>query len=260
MSKINISTSFNIDLEFEGALFHLRMFAWIIDLLLQIFYLIIVSNVFDFNKMSYSSAWALEWIIMLPVLTYHLVCELFWNGQSVGKKLLGLRVVNDNGGKASFSQYMIRWLLRSSDISLFILILSIIFGLTESLKAGWIAVLMFIADLILIATSKEGKRLGDFAAGSMLINIKPKGELEDTVFMEVEESYLPLFPQVMRLSDRDINTVKGILDTGRKIGNYQMVENASIRIKNVLAIDTPLSAFDFLDTLLKDYNYLSTKG
>lgn len=264
MSKINISTSFNIDLEFEGALFHIRMFAWIIDFLLQLFYLIIAFNFFGkIAGNSFSSGydmWAMQLVILLPVFTYHLFCETLWNGQSVGKRLLGLRVVNDNGGKASFGQYMIRWLLRSSDLTMPIIILAMLFGGVEILKALWVTVLMFIADLILIATSKQGKRLGDLAAGTMLINVKPKGELEDTVFMEVEESYVPLFPQVMRLSDRDINTVKGILDTGRKIGNYQMVENASIRIKNVLAIDTSLSAFDFLDTLLKDYNYLSTKG
>lgn len=265
MSKINVSTSFNIDLEFEGALFHVRMFAWIIDFLLQVFYLIIAFNIAGsiFSNSFLNSGydvWAMQLVIMLPVFTYHLVCETFRNGQSVGKRLLGLRVVNDNGGKASFGQYMIRWLLRSSDLTLPLIIIAILFGDMNVLKALWITVLMFIADLILIATNKQGKRLGDLAAGTMLINVKPRGGLEDTVFMEVEESYLPLFPQVMRLSDRDINTIKGILDTGRKIGNFQMVENASLRIKNVLAIETSLSSFDFLDTLLKDYNYLSTKG
>ncbi|MCC6286592.1 MAG: RDD family protein [Chitinophagaceae bacterium] len=263
MSKINISTSFNIDLEFEGAQFHVRMFAWILDFILQVFYLIIVSNLFGlFSGIATSGydIWAFRWLIMLPVFTYHLFCEILWNGQSVGKRLLGLRVVNDNGGKASLGQYMIRWLLRSSDLTLPLIILAMMFGDMGILKALWITVLMFIADLILIGTTKQGKRLGDLAAGTMLINVKPKGNLEETIFMEVEQSYTAQFPQVMRLSDRDINTIKGIIDTGRKIGNYQMVENASLRIKNVLGIETTLSPFDFLDTLLKDYNYLSTKG
>jgi hypothetical protein len=98
------------------------------------------------------------------------------------------------------------------------------------------------------------------AAGTLLIKANPKGNLEDTIFMEVSDSYVPVFPQVMRLSDRDINTIKGILDTGRQTGHIQMVENASVRVKNVLAIQSTMPAFDFLDTLLKDYNYLSTKG
>src|SRR6185312_7043135 len=118
--------------------------------------------------------------------------------------------------------------------------------------------IMFIADLIIIGTSRQGKRLGDLAAGTMLINAKPKGDITDTIFMEVADNYVPFFPQVMRLSDRDINTIKGILDSGRRSGNSLMVENASLRVKNVLAINDQMPAFDFLDTLLKDYNYLST--
>lgn len=268
MSKIYIPTNFNIDLEFQSAPFHIRMFAWIIDFVLQIFYLMVAFKIYGSITSGRSSnnggnqydIWAMQLIIMLPVFTYHLLCETFWNGQSIGKKILSIRVVNDNGGKASASQYIIRWLLRSSDLSIPVIIISILFGIGGILKVLWITAIMFIADLILIGTTKQNKRLGDLAAGTMLINTKTKGNLADTIFMEVEDSYVPVYPQVMRLSDRDINTIKGILDTGRKIGNVQMVENASMRVKTVLAINDTKPAFDFLDTLLKDYNYLSTKN
>jgi uncharacterized RDD family membrane protein YckC len=268
MSKIYIPTNFNIDLEFESAPFHIRMFAWIIDFVLQILYIIVAFNIYNSVTSGRSSSgsgaqydlWAMQLIIMLPVFTYHLFCEIFWNGQSLGKKLLSIRVVNDNGGKASASQYMIRWLLRSSDLTIPIVIISILFGMGDILKVLWITAIMFISDLILIGTTSQNKRLGDLAAGTMLINTKPKGNFADTIFMEVADSYVPVFPQVMRLSDRDINTIKGILDTGRRIGNVQMVENASMRVKTVLAIDNAMGPFDFLDTLLKDYNYLSTKN
>ena len=268
MSKIYIPTNFNIDLEFESAPFHMRMFAWIIDFVLQVFYLIAAYRIYfsviagkaQTDGEDGTTGFAMYWIIWLPVLTYNLICETFWNGQSIGKKLLSIRVVNDNGGKASFSQYVIRWLLRSSDLSIPIVVIAIFLGITGILKILWITAIMFIADLILIGTTKQNKRLGDLAAGTMLINTKAKGNLADTIFMEVEDSYVPLYPQVMRLSDRDINTIKSILDTGRKIGNVQMVENASMRVKTVLAINDTMPAFDFLDTLLKDYNYLSTKN
>ncbi|MFT3702328.1 MAG: RDD family protein [Agriterribacter sp.] len=263
MSKISIPTNFNIDLEFEATPFHIRMFSWIIDLVLLILYWIVAANLYGSimgSGMGGYDMWAVQLLILVPLYLYHLVCEVVFNGQSLGKKLLGIRVVNDNGGKASFSQYMIRWLLRSSDLMIPIILILIILRNSEYLKVLWITVVMFIADLILIGTNKYGKRLGDLAAGTMLIMAKPKGNIEDTIFMEVEDSYIPAFPQVMRLSDRDINTIKGILDTGRKIGNAEMVENAAVRVKNVLAIQDQMSAFDFLDTLLKDYNYLSTKN
>jgi uncharacterized RDD family membrane protein YckC len=268
MSKILIPTTFNIDLEFESAAFHVRMFAWILDFVLQVFYIILSFYAFYYimshRDLSESGSgydlWSIQLLIMLPVFTYHLLCEVFWNGQSVGKKLLGLRVVNDNGGKASVGQYILRWLLRSSDLSIPVIIIASLFANASVLKALWITVLMFIADLILIATSQQGKRLGDLAAGTMVIRAKNKGSLEDTIFMEVADDYVPVYPQVMRLSDRDINTIKGIADNGFKSGNMLMLENAAARVKKVLAIEDEMPAHDFLNTLLKDYNYLSTKA
>lgn len=265
MGKIFIPTSFNIDLEFESAPFHTRMIAWIIDFVLQVFYIMIAYKIYASAAGNYAGnisghdMWALQLMILLPVFTYHFFCELFWNGQSVGKKLLGIKVVNDNGGKASPAQYMIRWLLRSSDLSVPVIIIAIVFGWVGALKALWITTLLFIADLVLVAVHKKSKRLGDLAAGTLLIRANPKGSLEDTIFMETDDNYVPFFPQVMRLSDRDVNIIKGILDTGRKTGHTQMVENTSERVKQVLAIQSTMPAPDFLETLLKDYNYLSTK-
>lgn len=267
MGKINIPTSFNIDIEFETAPFHVRMFAWIIDFFLLVFYIIVAYNIYDavagkedFSPRNAYDRWSIDLLIMLPVLTYHLFCELLWNGQSVGKRLLGLRVVNDNGGKASPGQYIIRWLLRSADLTIPIIVIAMLLGIVWILKALLVTSLMFVADVILMAVHKASKRLGDLAAGTMLIKTNPKGNLEDTIFMEVADNYVPVFPQVMRLSDRDVNTIKGILDSGRKMGHYQMVESASERVKNVLAIESTMPAFDFLDTLLKDYNYISTQN
>jgi hypothetical protein len=61
----------------------------------------------------------------------------------------------------------------------------------------------------------------------------------------------------MQLSDRDINALKGILDTARKQNDYNLAERAAEKIKSHLHIETSMSAFDFLEILLKDYNYLS---
>ena len=83
--------------------------------------------------------------------------------------------------------------------------------------------------------------------------------MEETVFVEVADNYVPVFPQIMKLSDKDINAIKGILDTARKKGDFNLAAMAGEKIKSHLMIDTPMPPFDFLDTLLKDYNYLSVK-
>ena len=102
MGMIKVATSFNIDLEFEIPEFHRRLFAWMIDVLLQYIYIRIASDIFF--KATYSdiytedgqyNMWDLQWMLFLPPLLYHPVCEMLMNGQSLGKKVIGLRVVSE---------------------------------------------------------------------------------------------------------------------------------------------------------------------
>ena len=56
MSIIQIATPFNIDLEFEIAEFHKRLFAYIIDFFVLVIYLMIMKNLYygGFNRVSAS--------------------------------------------------------------------------------------------------------------------------------------------------------------------------------------------------------------
>jgi hypothetical protein len=129
---------------------------------------------------------------------------------------------------------------------------------TEAVLLILAVVGFFIADIILVVSSKKGQRIGDLLAKTILIRTQTKGDIEDTVFIEVADSYVPSYPQIMQLSDRDINSIKSILETARKRGDYLMAESAAAKIKAHLNIETNMAAFDFLDVLLKDYNFLST--
>ncbi|MCG7860258.1 hypothetical protein MD537_24975, partial [Flavihumibacter sediminis] len=68
-----------------------------------------------------------------------------------------------------------------------------------------------------------------------------------------------VFPGVMKLSDRDMNTIKQVLLYTRKRPGDPVLERVAYKIKMALKIETDLSAENFLQTLLKDYNYLSRK-
>lgn len=51
------------------------------------------------------------------------------------------------------------------------------------------------------------------AAGTVIVNTKSALTVADTVFMQINGlDYKVMFPEVMRLSDRDINTIKGGFD------------------------------------------------
>src|SRR5262249_4036863 len=117
----------------------------------------------------------------------------------------------------------------------------------------------FVADIILVVSTKKSQRIGDILAHTILIRTNTRASIEETVFQEVADSYTPSFPEIMRLSDKDINAIKSILETAKRKGDYAMAGTASEKIKAHLKIDSQMSPFDFLEVLLKDYNYLSVK-
>lgn len=266
MSVIRVTTSFNLDIDFVAPAFHKRLFAWMIDLFILIFYLIIANKVLQGIQSTVSNdddnrynMWAVGLVMILPFFMYHPVSEVLMNGQSIGKKLMGLQVVNENGGKPSISQYIIRWLIRTSDYTVLIIIIyapyMAFYGLQFFYALGG-SLLLFVADIILV-NSRKHQRLGDLLAHTIVIDIKQRPSIDDTIFQHVEEHYTPSFPQVMQLSDRDINSLKSILDAAKKRSDFELAAQASEKIKSHLKIETSMSPFDFLEILLKDYNYLS---
>lgn len=263
MSVIRIMTNFNIELEFPAAPFHRRLVAWIIDIIILYIYgrlAIEVLKWFASHDME-KTTWAVFVLLLIPFLSYHFICEATMNGQSFGKKIMGIRVVNENGGQPSIGQFVIRWLIRTSDLMAVVIIIlapfAVQMGNTEFLWNMAIPMGLFFTDIILVNASKKNQRLGDILAHTLLILASQKHSIQDTVFLNIADNYKPSFPQVMQLSDRDMNSLKGILDTARKRGDFNLAAMASEKIKNHLKIETQLSPFDFLEVLLKDYNYLS---
>jgi uncharacterized RDD family membrane protein YckC len=268
MAAIKVPTSFNIDLEFEIPEFYRRLFALLIDIVILFCYYKIAFEIFkliasgaDFRDADTGyNLQAVAIVIFLPLLVYHVVLEITMNGQSIGKKIMALRVVNENGGRASVSQFLIRWLLR--DIWFLFLFAVGVSGADSSPESVFIilaVIAYFITEIVLVVSSKKSQRLGDILARTILIRTNRQASIEETVFQEVADDYTPSFPQIMRLSDRDINAIKSILETARKKGDLDMAAAASGKIKAHLKIDSGMSPFEFLDILLKDYNYLSVK-
>jgi uncharacterized RDD family membrane protein YckC len=268
MSTIRIATNFNIDLDFEAAPFHRRFLAWVVDVLVVIFYAIILAKVFnwiqrdDFGDEGDNFLRSLFlFLLIVPPGLYHLICEILMKGQSIGKRITGIRVVNENGGRVAISQIIIRWLIRTSDFMALVILIyapsAVERNDNEFMFQASAAMILLVLDVILVNASKKRQRLGDMLAHTILIRTRQEGTIDETIFTEVSNTYTPSFPQVMQLSDRDINALKGILDTAKRRHDYAMAEMASEKIKNHLKIQTPLSPFEFLEILLKDYNYLS---
>ena len=260
MSTVQINTAFNVGLDFEIAPFHKRLLAYLIDFALLAIYLFgmkyLLYELFNLSREKSSGFDIL--IISLPMLFYSLLTELLLNGQTFGKKLMQIRVISLEGGEPTFGQFILRWItkffewpflfgyLYASSVALFL----------YALYTGFFGVAVVIAILV----SKKSQRLGDMAAGTVVVDAKTSMSVNDTIFIAVNATnYKPLFPEVMRLSDNDINTIKTVLTQAKKNHNHDICMRIEYKVKDVLKIESKLSSTDFLEKLLEDYNYLATK-
>lgn len=123
----------------------------------------------------------------------------------------------------------------------------------------FITLMLGIFVVIIIAMTDRNQRLGDLAAGTVVVNARTSLNINDTIFMNVQSpGYQVVFPEVMRLSDRDINTIQSVLKQSYKYGD-EIAGKVSARVQEVLHITTKLPPQEFLEKLMEDYNYLATQ-
>jgi len=241
MANIKIPTSFNIDLEFETANLFQRFLAWLIDVFIRIVYLIALSYTIANFRMGETGSYLVYFFFgALPMMLYYLVLEIIMNGQTPGKLILNIRVRNMQGGQPGISQHLIRWMFR----------------LIET------PVLLFngLIPLISVLRSPYDQRLGDIVAGTIVVSTKSKGSLSETIFRDMSQvEYTPRFPQILKLSDRDMNKIKTLMDQAIRLNNQELTARVAYRVRDVLEIQTDMLPAEFLETVLNDYNYYTTR-
>jgi uncharacterized RDD family membrane protein YckC len=236
--KVQIQTTQNVDIEYDLAGIGERVGAGVIDMLIQIGYvvgvIIIATSVLSSSDLDSDFMTIVMVVLYLPLFFYHLLCEIFLNGQSFGKKAVSIKVVRTDGTQPGISAYLLRWLI----------------GLIETspLSFGMIAI-------ITILVNGKGQRLGDIAAGTTVVKIKPAVTLDQTIFAQVDEDYTPTFHQVTRLSDQDVATIKEVLESREQRDNPVVLGTLVRKVKEVLGVESDMTPVKFLRTVIKDYNY-----
>lgn len=260
MATVQINTAFNVGLDFEIAPFHKRLLAYAIDFALLLVYLYTIKFfLYDVIKLDSEAAVGLDIIIVtLPMLFYSFITELLLNGQTIGKKIMYIRVISLEGGEPTIGQYLLRWITKFFEWPF-------LFGYLYAVPIASFAYALYtcflgIVVIIVILITQKNQRLGDLAAGTVLVDAKTNLSVADTIFINVNtNNYKVTFNEVMRLSDNDINTIKNVLTQAQKNHNHDICMRVEYKIKEVLKITSTLSSIDFLEKLLEDYNYLATK-
>lgn len=241
METISITTSQNVDLDYEVAGVGYRLLATILDGIFIAVYIGIIllclgisgTNSSNFIEDNRYLIMGLMILLSIPVILYHFLSETFLNGQSLGKKVVGIKVVKLDGTQPGISSYMLRSLLRIIDINL----------------------LNGLVAIICIPVSEKSQRLGDMAAGTTVIKLGSKVSLRDTILYQQVSNYKIVFDQVALLSDKDVGIIKEILDHGianNKTDNFKVLAQ---KVKTKMGVSTPMNDETFLKTVLLDYSH-----
>lgn len=216
-----------------------RFLSLFIDYTFLFVYLISISYVLsqlNINASSGISYLFLFLFLYLPIIFYSLLCEVFNHGQSLGKRLLNIRVVKADGSTPSLSSYLLRWLLFLIDVPL-----------TGGL------------GLLVILLTKNSQRLGDLAAGTMVIKEKNYRKIQVSLdeFDYLASGYHPTFPQAADLSLEQINVITKALEFGNKDRSRRIGQLAKKVQQLIMATQAQLELGDerFLRIVLRDYQY-----
>jgi uncharacterized RDD family membrane protein YckC len=154
MKTIIVITPANIEVEYRLAGVGSRLAAFVIDFFVQMLAIALVGGIillgFDRwlldNQIPTGTALGATLIAYFIIhFGYFILCELVMNGQTLGKKIFGLRAIRENGQPMQLSHIVVRGLFRSSVDILYIGLFAIMF-------------------------SKQHKRIGDMAAGTVVIS------------------------------------------------------------------------------------------
>ncbi len=111
MEEFQIETAQNVGIHQNVANLGERLLAYIIDSLVIFAYTIAVIMLLISLDLDFEDLWALYLLVTLPAFLYYVLLETFWNGQTVGKHAMKIRVVKIDGSKPAFANYFVRWIL-----------------------------------------------------------------------------------------------------------------------------------------------------
>jgi uncharacterized RDD family membrane protein YckC len=178
-----------VDIEFTLAGIGSRALALMIDYLILAFILVVIAltwsfifqQVTDFGVNIFGSDFGL-WLIAISLLSlffiytgYFVFFETLWRGQTPGKSIAKIRVVRDDGRTVGLQQAALRALLRPIDEFLFI-------------------------GAFLITFSNREKRLGDLAAGTIVIQSQAVVRSSSLVISEAAKSFYIQLREIADLS------------------------------------------------------------
>lgn len=129
----------------------------VVQVVVYLTMLLIANNLFDIDIFSGWVMAVFGLIAFVLLWGYYIFFEMLWNGQSPGKRLVGLRVLKTDGTPITLAESIIRNLIRLIDF------LPVFYGL----------------GVITMFVNAQSRRLGDLAAGTLVVRDQADLTLEN---------------------------------------------------------------------------------
>ena len=242
MTSSNITTNQFVRIDQTPASIAERVIARIIDMVIA--GIIGFTAMYFYFELDYETRNHLNYLffflIILPLWLYDFLWETFNEGQSPGKYIMKIRVVNKDGSRPTIGSFFMRWLLSTIDVGL----------------SG--------IGLLFILLTKNAQRLGDLAAGTMVIKQVNLDKIHVSLdeFYYAKKDYRPVYEEAKNLSQAQIEVIEKAVYGGNGEHENQIATLAD-KVAKFLGIEDKLKASiqkgsskeKFLATILHDYNY-----
>jgi len=247
MSELAIRSPTNVSINYQLAPLMERSLAFVIDLVL----VVILSQLVSFVLSA-----LLVWIVgddhflslflnaFLPIVlfvSYFALVEFFFEGQTLGKKALGLRTIRLDGAPPTFETYGLRAAMLLLD---FILCLGTI-------------------GLLAAASSPISQRIGDRISQTVVIrtNARSLYHLNDILNIKTIDDHEVVYPNAIKLNRKQALIIKEVMvkwETRRANALRVIIHQTATRVAKTLEIEVPPQRqLEFLRQVLRDYIVLT---
>ena len=238
MDSIEILTGQNVIIQYQSATILQRIGARLLDyffifvyfFLIYFYFWDILIRVLDRDK-----TLIILTLLSLPAMGYHFIFEAMLGGKTPGKMIVKIKVTNSDGSISGIGSYFLRWLLSLIDV----------FFLWGSVGT------------LFILVSKNHQRLGDMAAGTIVVKTDPALAFDlDESYYVFSDDYEPTFIHVDRLTSGQIAFITNLLiEPKNKSAVSGSITELANKVKAILNVESNLDDRKFLETIVRDYNY-----